>query len=41
MGPPSAVSPAVLWLALRDIEVNGQVYSSSSGKVARVAFVIG
>ena len=41
MGPPSAVSPAVLWLAHRDTEVNGRVYSSSSGKVARVAFVIG
>lgn len=41
MGPPSAVSPAVLWLAHRSSTANGMIYSSSSGKVARVAFVVG
>ena len=41
MGPPSAVSPAVLWLAHRSTDVNGEIFSSSSGKVARVAFVVG
>nr|WP_314447327.1 SDR family NAD(P)-dependent oxidoreductase [uncultured Sphingomonas sp.] len=41
MGPPSAVAPTVAWLAHRDTPVNGQIYSSSSGKVARVGFVIG
>jgi NAD(P)-dependent dehydrogenase (short-subunit alcohol dehydrogenase family) len=41
MGPPSAVSPTVLWLAHRSTEVNGEIFSTSSGKVARVAFVIG
>jgi len=41
MGPPSIVAPAVLWLAHRDTRINGQIFSSSSGKVARVAFVVG
>ena len=41
MGPPSVVAPAVLWLAHRDTAINGQIFSSSSGKVARVAFVVG
>lgn len=41
MGPPSAVAPTVAWLAHRDTPVNGQIYSSSSGKVARVGFVVG
>lgn len=41
MGPPKAVSPAVLWLAHRDTAINGEIFSTSSGKVARVAFVIG
>lgn len=41
MGPPSIVAPAVLWLAHRNTRINGQIFSSSSGKVARVAFVIG
>jgi len=41
MGPASAVAPAVLWLAHRSTTVNGDIYSSSSGKVARVGFVVG
>jgi len=41
MGPPSIVSPTVLWLAHRSTKVNGEIFSVSSGKVARVAFVIG
>jgi NAD(P)-dependent dehydrogenase (short-subunit alcohol dehydrogenase family) len=41
MGPASAVSPAVLWLAHRSTTVNGDIYSTSSGKVARVGFVVG
>lgn len=41
MGPPSAVAPAVLWLAHRSTTINGEIYSSSSGKVARVGFVVG
>jgi NAD(P)-dependent dehydrogenase (short-subunit alcohol dehydrogenase family) len=41
MGPPSAVAPTVLWLAHRSTQVNGEVFSVSSGKVARVGFVIG
>lgn len=41
MGPPSAVAPTVAWLAHRDTDANGQIYSSSSGKVARVGFVVG
>lgn len=41
MGPPQAVSPAVLWLAHHDTDINGEIFSSSSGKVARVGFVIG
>ncbi len=41
MGPASAVSPTVLWLAHRSTNVNGEIYSTSSGKVARVGFVIG
>ncbi len=41
MGPASAVSPAVLWLAHRSTLVNGDIYSTSSGKVARVGFVVG
>lgn len=40
MGPPVAVAPTVLWLAHRSTHVNGQVFSSSSGKVARVAFLV-
>jgi NAD(P)-dependent dehydrogenase (short-subunit alcohol dehydrogenase family) len=39
--PPSLVSPTVLWLAHRDTVLNGEIYSTSSGKVARVAFVVG
>ncbi|VWX54134.1 SDR family NAD(P)-dependent oxidoreductase [Novosphingobium sp. 9U] len=41
MGPPAAVTPTVLWLAHRDTTINGEVFSSSSGKVARVGFVVG
>jgi NAD(P)-dependent dehydrogenase (short-subunit alcohol dehydrogenase family) len=41
MGPASAVSPTVLWLAHRTTSVNGDIYSASSGKVGRVGFVVG
>ncbi|ASY44111.1 hypothetical protein CJD35_06345 [Sphingobium xenophagum] len=41
MGPPSIVSPTVLWLAHRSTQVNGEIFSVSSGKVARVAFIVG
>lgn len=41
MGPPSAVAPAVLWLAHHSTMLNGEIFSSSSGKVARVGFVVG
>lgn len=41
MGPPSAVSSTVLWLAHRDTAISGEIFSTSSGKVARVAFVVG
>lgn len=41
MGPPEAVAPTVLWLAHRATAINGEIISSSSGKVARVAFVVG
>lgn len=41
MGPPSIISPTVLWLAHRTTSLNGEIYSTSSGKVARVGFVIG
>jgi NAD(P)-dependent dehydrogenase (short-subunit alcohol dehydrogenase family) len=41
MGPPEIVAPTVLWLAHRSTMLNGEIFSSSSGKVARVAFVVG
>lgn len=41
MGPPSIVSPTVLWLAHASTTINGEIFSTSSGKVVRVAFVIG
>lgn len=41
MGPPSIVAPTVLWLAHRSNEIQGEIFSTSSGKVARVAFVLG
>lgn len=41
MGPPVAVAPTVLWLAHRSTTINGEIFSSSSGKVARVGFVVG
>lgn len=40
MGPPSAVAPTVLWLAHRSTHLNGEIFSVSSGKVARVAFLV-
>jgi len=40
MGPPEAVTPTVLWLAHASTRVNGQIYSTSSGRVARVAFIV-
>jgi NAD(P)-dependent dehydrogenase (short-subunit alcohol dehydrogenase family) len=41
IGLPAAVSPTVLWLAHRSTRVNGDIYSTSSGKVARVGFIVG
>lgn len=41
MGPPALVSPTVLWLGHRDTLLNGEIYSTSSGKVARMGFVVG
>lgn len=41
MGPPSIIAPTVVWLAHRDTLLNGEIFSTSSGKVARVAFVVG
>lgn len=41
MGPPSVVAPTVLWLTHRSTELNGEIFSVSSGKVARVGFVVG
>ncbi|MCP5388147.1 MAG: SDR family NAD(P)-dependent oxidoreductase [Novosphingobium sp.] len=41
IGPGSIVSPTVLWLAHRSTTINGEIFSTSSGKVARVAFVVG
>lgn len=41
MGPPSAVAPTVIWLAHRSNRINGDIFSVSSGKVARVATIIG
>ena len=41
MGPPSIIAPTVVWLAHRDTNINGEIFSTSSGKVARVAFVVG
>lgn len=41
MGPASVISPTVLWLAHSSTQVNGHIYSTSSGKVARVGFVVG
>lgn len=41
MGPPEAVSPTVLWLAHRSTTLNGEIFSTSSGKVSRVGFVVG
>ncbi|MBY0582347.1 MAG: SDR family NAD(P)-dependent oxidoreductase [Sphingomonas sp.] len=40
MGPPSIVSPTVLWLAHRSTTINSEIFSTSSGKVARLAFVL-
>lgn len=41
MGPPVAVAPTVLWLAHKSTQLNGEIFSSSSGKVARVGMVVG
>lgn len=41
IGPGSIISPTVLWLAHRSTAINGEIFSTSSGKVARVAFVVG
>ena len=41
MGPPIAVAPTVLWLSHRSTDINGEIFSTSSGRVARVAFVVG
>ena len=41
MGPPGAVSATVLWLTHRSTAINGEIFSTSSGKVGRVAFVVG
>ncbi|MCE7002019.1 hypothetical protein LWC34_04115 [Kibdelosporangium philippinense] len=41
VAPPAAVAPTALWLAHRSTKVNGEIYSSSSGKTARVAIVVG
>jgi NAD(P)-dependent dehydrogenase (short-subunit alcohol dehydrogenase family) len=41
MGPASIVSPTVLWLSHATTQLNGEIFSSSSGRVARVAFIIG
>lgn len=41
MGPPSIIAPTVVWLGHRDTTFNGEIFSTSSGKVARVAFVVG
>ena len=40
MGPSSIVSPTVLWLAHESTTINGEIFSTSSGRVARVAFVM-
>lgn len=41
MGPAEIVSPTVLWLAHESTTVSGEIFSTSSGRVARVAFVVG
>ena len=41
MGPPEAIAPAVLWLAHRSTRINGEIFSTSSGKVGRLGFVVG
>ncbi len=41
MGPAEIVSPTVLWLAHPSTNITGEIFSTSSGKVARVAFVVG
>lgn len=41
IGPASIVSPTVLWLAHRSTDINGEIFSTSSGRVGRVGFVIG
>ncbi|WP_342661435.1 SDR family NAD(P)-dependent oxidoreductase [Rhodococcus ruber] len=41
MGPAEIVSPTVLWLAHQSTTENGEIFSTSSGKVARIAFIVG
>ncbi len=41
MGPPIAVAATVLWLSHSSTDINGEIFSTSSGRVARVAFVVG
>lgn len=41
IGPPSLVSPAVVWLAHRSTTLNGVVINSSSGRVSRLGFAVG
>jgi NAD(P)-dependent dehydrogenase (short-subunit alcohol dehydrogenase family) len=41
IGPASLISPTVIWLAHRSNAANGDIFSTSSGKVARVATVVG
>lgn len=41
IGPSYIVAPTVVWLGHRDNPVSGEIFSSSSGKVGRVAFVVG
>lgn len=41
MGPASIVAPTTLWLAHRTTDITGEIFSTSSGKVGRVAFIVG
>ena len=41
MGPPALVAPALLWLAHPETDINGEIFSVSSGRVARVGVVVG
>lgn len=41
MGPPSIIAPTVVWLGHHGTVLNGEIFSTSSGKVARVSFIVG